>query len=368
MNDLRKQKVTDQIYSIYASLVGVVLGLLFGLIVLIVANPKFALPGFVRLLTSPLTNGSTNIGAVLYYGTTFIICALSVAFAGKWGMFNIGVGGQFIVGSYMVCLIGVRLAHLPPFILVPLALICAILAGALWGAILGALRAIFGISEVVVSIMLNYIGLYTVNMLIQRTIYDSYGNRSMQVGPNAVIPRIGLDKIFPHSGVDLGIVVALILAIVIYYILNKTTFGYEIKLCGYNADAASYVGVNARKNAIMTMAIAGALPAIAGGFWYLSSAGNYMSVVDSIPAAPMTGMSASLLAVGNPIGIIFTGLFVAYITVGGSNLQVFGYVPEIVSIVTGAIIYCSAFVALIRLSIKRFHVKVIRKRKGDAEE
>jgi simple sugar transport system permease protein len=368
MNSIVKQKIRGQFYSIGASLVGIMLGLLFGFFVLIIANPRFAIPGFIRMLTSPLTNGRTNIGAVLYYSTTYIFSALSVALAGKCGMFNIGVGGQFIVGSYMACLVGVRVTGLPPALLVPFAILCATAAGALWGGIMGLLKSVFNISDVVVSILLNYIGLYMVNMLIRSTIYDTYGNRTLQVKPEALIPRMGFDKIFPNTGVDMGIIVAIITALIIYFILNKTTFGYEVKLCGLNPDAAAYAGINARGNGVITMAIAGALPAIAGAFWHLSAAGNYITVVDTIPAAPMNGMSAALLAMGNPLGVIFTSLFVAYITVGGFNLQAFGYVPEIVSIVTGAIIYCSAFVMVIRGMIRRFHGKFIRKHKESAEE
>lgn len=368
MNSVTKQKIQGQFYSVGASMVGIMLGLLFGFLVLIVANPRFAIPGFIRMLVSPLTNGRTNIGAVLYYSTTYIFSALSVALAGKCGMFNIGVGGQFIIGSYMACLVGVRITGIPPIILVPFAILCAFAAGAVWGGIMGLLKSVFNISDVVVSILLNYIGLYLVNMLIRSTIYDSYGNRTLQVKPEALIPRIGFDKLFPNTGVDMGIIIAILTALIIYFILNKTTFGYEIKFCGYNPDAAAYAGINARRNGVITMAIAGALPAVAGAFWHLSSAGNYITVVDTIPSAPMNGMSAALLAMGNPLGVIFTSLFVAYITVGGFNLQAFGYVPEIVSIVTGAIIYCSAFVMVIRGMIRRVYAKFTGKRRENTNE
>ena len=360
--DIKKQNRLNSINAIIASLIGIVFGLVFGFIVLLIANPRLAIPGIIRMLISPIANGMNSIGSVLYYSTTFIICAQSVAFAANSGCFNIGVSGQYIVGSFMACLVGVRLSYLPSFVVIPLAVICAMAAGAFWGAILGALKSLFNISEIVVSILLNYVALYMVNALILKsTIYDSLRNRTIPIMGNSIMPRAGFDKLFPYAGVDLGLYIAILFAIIMYFILNKTVFGYEIKLCGYNKDAALYTGVNTHKVNILTMAIAGALPAIAGAFWHLSVAMNVISVVEIIPSAPMNGLSASLLAMGHPIGIIFTGLFIAYITVGGVNLQVFGYVPEIVSVVTGAIIYCSAFVMVIRMIIRNTGTNLLRR-------
>ena len=295
------------------------------------------------------------------------LCGLSVGFAGKTGVFNIGGSGQFIVGGVAALYVGILWTWLPAGLHCLVAIIVGTLAGALWGALIGLLRAVFNISEVVVGILLNYIGLYLANMLVLAKFYDPLANRSKAVIPAALVPTMGLEKLFPSTGADATFFVAILLSIAIYVILNKTTFGYEIRTCGYNKDAGTYCGINAKKNIILSMGIAGALSAVAGTMFYLSSAYNYITVVDTIPSQPMSGIVCSLIAMDNPIGIIFSGLFIAYITVSGLDMQIYGFVPEIVSVVTSVIIYCCAFVILIKKSAENSSEKFNKLRKGKAQ-
>lgn len=350
---MRKTKKTwvDNFPDLTASLVACVIGLLVGFLVLVVTSPENSIKGFKALLTGAVSGGFTDFGNVIVYAGIYILCGLSVGFAGKTGVFNIGLSGQFIIGGVAALYVGIMWTWLPPGIHSLVAVIAGLLAGLGWSSIIGFLRAFFNISEIVVGILLNYIGVYLANMIILDKFYDSYANRSQPVQSSALIPTLGMEKIFPGTGADITFFVAILLAIVIHMILNKTTFGYEIRTCGFNKDAGIYSGINAKKNVILSMAIAGALPGLAGAMFYLSSSHNYIQIVDSAPAIPMRGIVVSLVAMGSPIGIILSAIFIAYITVSGLDMQLYGYVPEIVDVVTSVIIYCTAFVILIKKAI-----------------
>lgn len=334
-----------------AAIVAIIIGLLFGLLLLLLTNPEKAFKGFNSLLAGAAKNGIPGLGAVLYFAATYILLGLSVGFAGKTGVFNIGGAGQFIIGATAAVYVGIKWTWLPSYLHCFVALLIGMIAGGIWGSLIGILKAKFNISEIVVGILLNYIGIYIINMFILSNIYDPLKNRTQPVHADAMVPRFGLDKIFSNTAADASIVIAIFMAIVVYIVLDKTVFGYEIKACGYNKNAGAYAGINAKRNIVLSMFISGSIAGLAGALFYLSAARNYIPVSDATPAQAMSGICTSLLAAGNPIGIIFSGLFIAYITVGGFNMQLYGYVPEIVDIVTSAIIYCSAFVILISKGI-----------------
>ena len=350
---MRKTKRTwiDNFPDLTASLIACIIGLLIGFLVLVVTSPENSFKGFGALLTGAVSGGLSDFGNVIVYAGIYILCGLSVGFAGRTGVFNIGLSGQFIMGGVAALYVGITWTWLPPGIHCLVAILAGVLGGVVWGSIIGVLTAFSNISEIVVGILLNYIGVYVANMIILANFYDSYANRSQAVRTSALVPTMGMEKIFPGTGADITIVVAILLAIAIYVLLNKTTFGYEIRTCGFNKEAGIYSGINAKKNIILSMAISGALPGLAGAMFYLSSSYNYIQIIDSAPAIPMKGIVVSLVAMGNPIGIIFSAFFIAYITVSGLDMQLYGYVPEIVDVVTSVIIYCTAFVILIKKAI-----------------
>ena len=348
--------------GVYASVVAAIIGLLFGLLVLLVSNPSTAFAGFGALLTGAVKNGVTGIGSVIYYTTIYSLCALSVGFASRTGVFNIGGAGQFILGGAAAAYVGVTWTFLPAGLHFLVALVVGAIVGALWGALIGLLKAFFNISEIVIGILLNYIGVYLTCMFVMAKFYDQTMNRSMPIPVSAQVPRIGMDKLLPGSAADAGIFIAIILAIVVWFVLERTTFGYEITACGFNQEASRYAGVASKRNIIIAMAIAGAISGIAGVLFYLSPGGNYIPISDATPAQPMTGICAALLAFNHPFGILVASLFISYITVGGFNMQVFGFVPEIVDIVTSAIIYCSAFVILISKGIDSVRQAIAERR------
>ncbi len=353
-----KQKIRKSLSSSSASLIAILMGLLLGFVILLISNPANALRGLWVILLGGLNNGMKGLGQVLYYATPIIMTGLSVGFAFKTGMFNIGASGQLMVGGLVSIWVGVTFTGLPPQIHWIVALLAGMLAGMGWGVIVGIFRAFFNVNEVITSIMLNYIGLYGVNYLIKNShLFDLLKNQTVNVAEGAVIPKAGLDQIFyvlkgrfhDASSVNAGIFIAIGFAILVYIILQRTTFGYEIKASGFNRDAALYAGISVKKSIISSMAIAGALSGVAGALMYLAPAsGMHIHVAEVLAAQGFNGIAVALLGMSNPIGIIFSGLFIAHITVGGGYLQSLKYMKEIIDVIIGVIIYFSAFALFVR--------------------
>lgn len=351
----------EGIISFSSSILAIICGLLFGLIILIVSNPSQAYSGFMMVLQGGFTDGIQGIGQMLYFSTPIIMTGLSVGFAFKTGLFNIGASGQFTAGAFAAVFVGVRFTFLPPGVHCLAALLAALAAGALWGFVPGFLKAFFNVNEVIASIMMNYIGMYLVNMLIQRTVYDQVKNQTLAVAAGANLPKAGLDKLFPGTNINVGILIAILFVVIIYIILNKTTFGYELKACGKNPDASRYAGINEKRNIVMSMVIAGALSGIGGALLYLANSGKYMQVLDVIAPEGFSGISVALLGLSNPVGILFAGLFIGHITVGGYNMQLFDFVPEVIDIIIAAIIYCGALSLLFRTLINKIQMRKAKK-------
>lgn len=351
-----------------SSILAIICGLLFGLVILLASNPGQAYGGFMMVLQGGFTDGIQGIGQMLYLATPIIMTGLSVGFAFKTGLFNIGASGQFTAGAFAAVYVGVKFTFLPPGIHCFAALLAALLAGALWGLVPGFLKAFFNVNEVIASIMMNYIGMYLVNMLIQNTVYDQVKNQTLPVASGANLPKAGLDKLFPGTNINIGILIAIFFVIVIYIILNKTTFGYALKACGKNPDASRYAGINEKSNIIMSMAIAGALSGIGGALLYLANSGKYIQVLDVIAPEGFSGISVALLGLSNPVGILFAGLFIAHITVGGYNMQIFDFVPEVIDMIIAAIIYCGALSLLFRNLIYKMQMKKAKKAEAKTAE
>ena len=242
-NKLQNLTKSAGFFSFASSIMAICCGLLFGLIILLISNPSQAFNGFSMILMGGFTDGIKGIGDVLYYATPIIMTGLAVGFAFKTGLFNIGASGQFTMGAFAAIYVGVKWTFVPDGIHWLVALIMALLAGALWGAVPGLLKAFFNVNEVISAIMMNYIGMYLVNFLVQNTVYDQLKNQSMPVAESANLPKAGLDVIFPGTNITIGILIVILCVVVIHIILNKTTFGYELKACGSNKHAAKYADI-----------------------------------------------------------------------------------------------------------------------------
>ena len=337
--------------GVLSSILAILAGLLVGLIVLLATNPSNAFPAFSALITGGFYSGMKTFGNVLYYAVPIIMTGLGVGFGFKASIFNIGGAGQFIVGAFC----GVYTAsiwNLPGALGWIVPLLASMIGGALWALLPGLLHAYRRVNIVIATIMMNYIGMYLVNFLTVLTVYDFQKNQSLPVAAGAVAPKLGLDKIFSYnsaaSSVNAGIFIAIAMGVVVYYVLEKTSFGYELKACGYNRDAAKYAGINETRSIILSMVIAGALSGLGGACLYLAGAGKGIEVVDTLAAEGFNGIPVALLGLNNPLGIILAGIFIAYLTQGGFQMQLWGFAPQVIDIIIAVIIYFSAFALILR--------------------
>ncbi len=358
-----------------ASLLAIVAGLLAGFVILLLSNPANGWAGLVTILRGGWNNGMKGVGQVLYYATPIILTGLSVGFAFKTGMFNIGASGQLMVGGCAAIYVGATWTFLPGHLHWIVALLAGMLAGMVWGSIVGFFKALGNVNEVITAIMLNYIGLYGVNYVIKNShLYDSLRNQTVDVARNAIIPKAGLDQVFyimkgnyhDASSVNAGILIAILLAVLVWVVLTRTTFGYELKACGLNRSASRYAGINEKRAIVLSMAISGALAGAAGALMYLApSGGMHIHVEEVLAAQGFNGIAVALLGMSNPLGIILTGMFIAHITVGGGHLQTLRYMKEIIEVIVGLIIYFSAFSLLVRDLIAR--LRKARARRGQPD-
>lgn len=350
---MRKKKIdyTGVLSSVFA----IIIGLLVGFLILMICNPRQGVPGFLTILTGAFTHGAKGVGQVFYYSTTIILTGLSVGFAFKTGLFNIGASGQFIVGGFGAVYIGVMCKDLGSIHWV-VALLVGVLFGAIWGLVPGLLKAFFNVNEVISAIMMNYIGMYGVNWFVKsyKPIFNNIRNESKPVMETANIPKMGLDKLFPESSINGGFVIAVLVVILMYIILEKTTFGYELKAVGYNRNASRYAGINEKKSIVLSMAISGAIAGLAGACLYLAGTGKHIEIVDVVADEGFTGISVALLGLCHPIGILFSGIFIAYLTAGGFYLQLYEFSTEIIDIIVAIIIYFAAYALIVKILMQKF--------------
>lgn len=362
MNKLKKKKGLSNYSALIASIFAVIVGLIIGYIVMLIANPSEATAGFFTILTGPFTHEAKGVGQIFYYATPIILTGLSVGFAFRTGLFNIGASGQFYLGALGAVWVGITMTGLGGVHWI-VALLVSILFGAFWGFIPGLLKAFFNVNEVIASIMLNYVGLYLTNWIVKTSpvMFNKLRNESYPVAETAQIPKWGMDKIFPGSSVHAGIIIAIIVVIIVYILLEKTTFGFELKAVGFNKDASKYAGINEKKGIILSMTIAGAISGLAGGLVYLAASGRAIEVVDVLSAEGFTGISVALLGSSQPFGVLAAGLFIAFLYAGGYYLQLFNFSTEIIDIIIAIIIYFSAFALIIKQIIFRLNMNKERK-------
>ncbi len=359
---------SDSFKSLMASLICVVFGLLIGFIVIIIVNA----PNSGVAITAILKGGfnapkwTRGIGAVLVNATPLLLCSLSIIFAYKCGLFNIGAPGQYVVGA-LFAFVGAYLLKAPWYVCVLLAGV----GGALWGMIPGVFKAFLNINEVITSIMFNWIGLYLLNYFAGAEFGKMYNillAECKEIPAAAKLPTLGMENIFGgYKYVTVAIFIAIALAFVVMFILNKTKFGYEIKATGLNKDAAKYAGMNYRRNIIITMAIAGALSGIAAACFYLTGYEIYSATKQtSLPGMGFNGIAVAFLGCLNPIGAIFSSLFITHINVGGGYLDTTYYSSEIANLISSIIIYLCAFALFIKTVV--FKVRAKKKVKKDGEK
>ena len=370
--DEKKWYQSDGMKSIISALISIAIGLFVGALIVIVVGmtssnitTKDMWDGFKLVLFGVFSTGRSgttltfgfnpvNVGNMLFRATPLIMTGLSVAVAFKTGLFNIGAPGQYLMGTMGTLSVGLWLgwAGVPHVVAWLAAFIVGVLLGALWGCIPGAFKAYLNINEVITCIMTNWIAASLVTWWFDA--HEEFKNAA-EGGKVAYIiplknvgvttPKWGFDLLCPGSQANGGFWIAVIIAIAMWVMMSKTTFGYELKACGANKAAAKYAGINGKRNQILSMAIAGALAAAGASLYYLS--GNtefYWSTYMSLPSVGFNGIPVALLASNHPIGVIFAGIFMSMLNIAGLQLKNLTLYNEYISdVIIAVIVYLSAF-------------------------
>ena len=372
--NFNKVVTSESFKSIISAIVCALIGILVGFIILLMINAENAPKAMSTILKNFFYYKRTNmklyyLGCTLVKTVPLILCSLSVLFAYKSGLFNIGVGGQYCIG------IGISLCcalqwHLPWFVCILLSMIVA----AAWGAISGLFKAFFNVNEVIACIMMNWIGLYLVNVLMQHeTVMNITKSETFMIAaksPESLIPQCGLQHLFDENEyVTIAIPLTIIVAVVISVVLKKTTFGYELRATGLNKNAAKYAGMKDKVNIIITMAIAGALAGLAASFYYLTDIQPWKTS-STVPGMGFNGIAVAFLGGLNPIGVIFAGYFIEHITLGGSLIDMRYYNPQIADLISSIIIYTCGFVLffkdiMTKISTKKSEKKTVENKSAE---
>lgn len=335
------------VQSLLTSLLCILLGLFIGYLVLLLINPTGAWGAITNVMKNFLTYSSAKaqlkyLGNTLVRTAPLLMCSLSVLFVYKVGLFNIGAAGQYVAGV-CACLYAALYLHwhwLPCMLL-------AIAAGALLGVISGLLKSSFNVSEVISGIMLNWIALYITNMLLTnvKEATSPYTYQLKAEGPQAILPQISLSKLLSgNQYVTIAIPIAIVCAVVIWVVLSKTLFGYELKATGNNPNAAKYCGMAEKRNIILTLAIGGALAGLGASLLYQTGYEQWQCTYSSVPSMGFNGIAAAFLGGLSPIGSIFASFFIQHITAGGAYVDKSLYCSQISDLISAIIIYLCSFV------------------------
>ena len=369
--------------AVYSALISILIGMAVGAIIVIIAGMtkanissagvwegiKIVFLGVFstgRDSSGQLTFGfnAVNIGNMLFRAVPLIMTGLSVAVAFKTGLFNIGAAGQYLMGTMGTLSVALWLGWTgcPKGIAWLCAFLVGIILGALWGSIPGIFKAYLNINEVITCIMTNWIAANLVTWWFDAHEVFKNAAEGGKVGyiiplknVGVVTPKLLMDKIFSGSQANGGFWIACLIAVAMWVMMTKTTFGYELRACGANRHAAKYAGINDKKNIILSMAIAGGLAAAGASLYFLS--GNtefYWSTYQKLPAEGFNGIPVALLAANHPIGAIFSGIFMSMMNISGLQLKYLTAFNEyIADIVIAVIVYLSAFSMLIKTILSK---------------
>ena len=342
------------VQSLLASLVCVILGLLIGYIVLLFINPDGAGEAITDVMKNFLTYSKPET-QVKYLGNTLVktapllMCSLSILFAYKVGLFNIGAAGQYCIGvalsPYAALAWGWSWLH---------CMLLAMLGGALLGAISGLLKSYCNVNEVISGIMLNWIVLYLTNMLLTQVKEDTspYTFVLSHKNASAILPSLGLGSLFNgNQYVGLALPLSIVIAILVWVVLEKTRIGYELRATGNNKTAAKHCGRAERRNIIMTLASSGMLAGLGAAMLYLTGYEQWQCSTSSVPGMGFNGIAAAFLGGLNPIGAILASFFIQHITAGGAYVDKSMYCAQISDLISSIIIYLCGFVLFMKYAM-----------------
>jgi len=365
----------DGVQSLLASLVCVVLGLFLGYVVLLAINPAGAGEAILTVIKNFLTYNRPSsqlkyLGNTLVKTAPLLMCALSILFAYKVGLFNIGAAGQYCMGAALslYAALGLGWGWLP-------CLIAAMLGGAVLGAISGLLKSYCNVNEVISGIMLNWITLYLTNMLLTTVKEDTspYTLVLSTTNPSALLPSLGIGALFDNNQyVGLALPLSLVMALLVWVVLGRTKFGYELKATGFNKNAAKYCGMAEKRNVILSLMISGALAGMGAALLYLTGYEQWQCATSSVPAMGFNGIAAAFLGGLNPLGTVLASFFIQHITAGGAYVDKTMYCAQISDLISAIIIYLCGFVLFMKhvmnSSIAKREEKAALKAKAAAEQ
>ena len=346
--------MTNRLFNILVPLISIFLGLVAGAIIMLIYgyNP----------IESYAALWKGAFGDIYFFGETvrqvtpYILTGLAVAFAFRAGLFNIGAEGQVIAGWLAAVWIGTTI-DAPAFVHIPLALLAAALAGALLAFVPGYLKAKLGVHEVIVTIMFNYIALYSANSIIRNVLTD-HADKTDKIAATASLSSEWLQTITMYSRMHYGILIAIIAAVIMWFIIDKTTIGYEIRAVGFNKHASEYAGMNVNRNIILAMIISGGFAGLAGSMEGLGTFGN-MSLQGGFTNLGFDGIAVALLGANNAIGVILAAILFGSLKVGALNMPTEAGVPsELVDVIIAFIIFFVASSYIIRWILLRFKKEV----------
>lgn len=324
------------IHTLLSILIGFIVGAIFLAVMGISVSAAYG-----RLFQSVFSSVK-SLSYCVVYATPYIATGLSVAFSFKTGVFNIGAEGQFVVGSMSACVVGILFGNLPSAVLIPLCLIAAAIAGAVWGMIVGFLKTKWGINEVLSMIMFNWIAFYLSNYIAGIPAIHNEGTaeatRNVSANARMLLPGELIDSLGLCNTANWGIFLAIVLTLIVYFVIEKTTLGYELKAVGSNRSAAEYGGINVNRSILTALAISGALAGI-GGALQLLGMGGRISVFTSQEGFGFAGIVVALIGVSNPLGVFIAGLFYGALKYGGGRLNLVGAPTQVVDIIVGTVVF-----------------------------
>ena len=348
------------VQSLLASLACVVLGMFIGYIVLLFINPTGAGEAIATVMKNFLTYSRADtqlkyLGNTLVKTAPLLMCALAILFAYKVGLFNIGAAGQYCAGVALSLYAALAWgwSWLPCVLL-------AMAGGALLGAISGLLKSYCNVNEVISGIMLNWIVLYLTNMLLTnvKEVASPYTVVLADTNPRALLPSLGLGSLFNgNKYVGLAIPLSVVIAILVWVVLEKTRFGYELRATGNNKNAAKYCGMAEKRNIILSLMISGALAGMGAAMLYLTGYEQWQCSTSSVPAMGFNGIAAAFLGGLNPIGTVLASFFIQHITAGGAYVDKSMYCAQISDLISALIIYLCGFVLFMKHAMNSYAAK-----------
>ena len=353
---MKKVFKNESVQAFIASLICILLGLLIGYLVLLIINPAGAGESILKIIRNFLNRNSAKLqmkglGNTLVKTMPLILCSLSILFAYKVGLFNIGTAGQYVAGACasLYAALAWGWSWLP-------CMLFAIVAGAALGSVSGLLKAYCNVNEVISGIMLNWIALYTANTILTNVKESTspYTHYLDKVNPGSLLPTLGMEAWFSgNKTVTIAIPLTIVVAVAVWIILSKTKLGYELRATGNNKNAAKYAGMAQNRNIILTLAISGALAGLGASLLYQTGYMRWECTQSSVPSMGFNGIAAAFLGGLHPIGSIFSSFFIQHITDGGADVNTTFYSSQISDVISSVIIYLCGFVLFIKLAMKK---------------